>query len=100
MIMGGYAQELDRVQKLIDDKIIDGATVTVELDVAFGEVGGSLDKAISALTADTAVTSRVLVEHGPGGGWPVVEFHGTPGDVLVLLRRYFVNDGDMNEYFS
>lgn len=65
----------------------------IVMDVAFAH-GPELDAYLERLLADTQVTATVLREHGPGGGWPEVEFVG-PRDHLVYVAVYHVGpDGD------
>lgn len=32
--------------------------------------------------------SRVVQKHGPGGGWPVIEFSGTKKKIFALARKH------------
>jgi hypothetical protein len=58
----------------------------IVLDVSFTK-HETADDAISELTRDLPVNSRVLREHGPAGGWPEVEFDGADVDLAEVRRR-------------
>lgn len=60
---------------------------TMQLDVAYAD-GETLPDVLHQLTHGTRVTTRVLLTHGPAGGWPLVEFTGTPISLLAVRQRY------------
>lgn len=64
-------------------------TKTTELDVAYDD---TLEDALATIPADIKVTYRVTVANGPGGGWPVIEFHGTSADLERLVREWYSPD--------
>ncbi len=66
---------------------------SIQLDIAFAfEDGEDREGAVETLLANAGLTGRVtasmLVEFGPGGGWPVYEFAGEQADIDRLLAVY------------
>lgn len=63
--------------------------ITIELDVAY-------DKDISEVgefAQEHGVEYKIIEEHGPGGGWPVVQFTGNKENMKNLVLAYA--DGDI-----
>lgn len=60
---------------------------SIQLDVSFGSTE-TVQDAIREMTEDTEITGRVVIEHGPGGGWPVVEFTGPDDEITRLEANY------------
>lgn len=58
----------------------------LDLDVAHGS--DTLDYVCDELTLGLLVQHSVLIEAGPGGGWPVVRFTGPRNQLEELLNRY------------
>lgn len=67
----------------------DDAVAAMELDVAYGweDETMTLECVLNELVDGTRVTTTVVQEHGPAGGWPVVKFEGTLADLQVVERR-------------
>jgi len=65
----------------------------IVMDVAFAH-GPELDAYLGRLLADTKVTATVLREHGPGGGWPEVEFDGPRDHLFYVTVVHAGPDGD------
>src|SRR5256885_5881429 len=64
----------------------------IRLDVCYGSEE-TVQDAIGHLTAGLdGVTARVVTEHGPAGGWPVVAFAGPAGQLTALRYRYSPQD--------
>lgn len=61
----------------------------IQLDVALDD-GETVHDAIAVLTFGLpCTTGRVITEHGPAGGWPLVEFAGPEPELDTLRQRYF-----------
>ena len=75
----------------------DGNWVGVNMDPATGEYvvqadvvwDGDLHEDIQSYAREFGVKAIVLNESGPGGGWPVVEFRGTPNAIRALLVSHY-----------
>jgi hypothetical protein len=50
------------------------------------------EDAAALLAHMMAVDFKVLVEHGPAGGWPIVRFTGSRTDLELLIHRYNSDD--------
>jgi len=46
------------------------------------------EDAAALLAQMMPVDFKVLTEHGPAGGWPIVRFMGSRTDLEELIRRY------------
>lgn len=65
---------------------------TVELDTVFGEASDeeTIEDTCSKLAAGVAgIRWKVVNLHGPGGGWPIVEWNGTRGQLYHLLLDHY-----------
>jgi hypothetical protein len=60
---------------------------TLELDIAYADAAERDE--VNARFAANNVTFNVLVENGPGGGWPVYEVTGTKDAIMASLPGYF-----------
>lgn len=64
----------------------------VDLDLVLHEdaVGNEErpEDAAALLAQMLLVEYKVLIEHGPAGGWPVVRFTGSRADLENLVKRY------------
>jgi hypothetical protein len=70
-----------------------GPLLRVEVDVAYGS-----DETLAEAMRETcagATLWRTLQEHGPGGGWPLVELVGPPGDVYRTTVNLCDGDEDL-----
>jgi len=64
-----------------------------ELDVCYMDhEGETIEQALAALTAGTAIVATVVLEHGPAGGWPLVRFEGADAELRTMLMRYSGGD--------
>lgn len=73
---------------MADETVIgSGNAGSVDLDVLYG-ADEELEDVLAMMTAGTAVTTRVMEEHGPGGGWPLVNFTGPAEELVIVLGRY------------
>lgn len=52
----------------------------------------SPEDAAALLAQMLPVEFKVLIEHGPASGWPIVRFSGSRTDLETLLRRYGVDN--------
>lgn len=59
----------------------------VDLDVVVNE-GETIEVVCSELATGLLIQHSVLIDAGPGGGWPVVRFTGPRGQLDELLNRY------------
>lgn len=57
----------------------------VELDIYYEE---NLHREVNDLASKHNVGYRVVQWHGPAGGWPVVRFVGSIGDIEGLVADY------------
>jgi hypothetical protein len=48
---------------------------------------------ILAWLAGQHVEAKIIDPHGPGGGWPLVEFTGDRHDLEGVARRYYAPQG-------
>ncbi len=64
----------------------------VDLDVVLHDNPDGSDEspedAAALLCQMIPVDYKVVCEHGPAGGWPVVRFSGSRTDLENLIRRY------------
>ena len=66
--------------------------ISLELDVAYDD---TLEQQLFDLALDLeSITYRVVEPNGPGGGWPVVRFAGSEGDIRSLVARYSPDDDE------
>lgn len=61
----------------------------LELDVAYDD---ALEHTLATIPEDIRVTYRVAMPTGPGGGWPVIAFHGVRSDLERLVREWYSPD--------
>lgn len=76
---------------------------SVTLD--YMNIDETLEEALANASAKFGVSARVLKEHGPGGGCPVVEFSGLTENVYKLLRSkepygYGLDEGEIKEHLG
>lgn len=68
--------------------------ITIQLDTVV-DVNGDGDEhtigmaAWRDVVASYGVTMNVVDEHGPGGGWPVIDYTGSVDNVGALLYEHF-----------
>jgi hypothetical protein len=57
------------------------------------EDGISTFSELKALYAADGIEATLIVESGPGGGWPIVEFKASREKLEEALTKYFDDDG-------
>lgn len=73
--------------------------VRIEMDTCWAEhLGETLASALESLEFSFQVRATVLVEQGPGGGWPIVQYEGLRDHIESLLREAFdYDDAEITE---
>lgn len=66
---------------------------TLVSDLAWDD-SKTAEEAVSEAIAGLEVTAKILKEHGPGGGWPEVEFTGSRPALEKLAIWYTHNSKD------
>ena len=61
---------------------------SIELDWADEDANPDLEASGRRSAATFNLTMEVVVEEGPGGGWPVYRFTGRREDIVALLGNY------------
>lgn len=92
-------RELLRLQKLVDDGVLQSATATREVDVLYDvdewstteEIQRAVTAGAKALAQGLPVDVTVVTLDGPSH-WPLIRFEGKPGDVALVLARYGLED--------
>ncbi len=67
-------------------------THTIELDLVFENNINELYE----LFADTNIEFKILVEDGPGGGWPVCELTSDETTLREWLLENYCDEDDIN----
>lgn len=70
-------------------------TNSLDLDFAYDEDDETLDDAITTFIAPYRgrIVASVVIQHGPGGGWPIVRFDATSRvDLMSLALTYCAGD--------
>lgn len=70
----------------------DGTMVKFEMDVAWNDWEETFADVMARIESRTEVKWAVLEEHGPGGGWPVVEFTVAEAKFRELMAALGVED--------
>jgi hypothetical protein len=52
-----------------------------------------------AALIEKGITPKLLVEHGPGGGWPIYEYVGTREELERMIDDFF-EDEDLKEFIE
>ena len=71
-------------------------THTIEVDLAFENNISELYE----LFADTNIEFKILVEDGPGGGWPVCELTSDETTLREWLLENYCGEDDINFYMG
>ena len=51
--------------------------------------------------AQMGVKTRIVAEHGPGGGWPLIEYVGEKSTLLAVLKENFdVDESAADELYG
>ena len=64
----------------------------IEFDVAWDTCSETLNDVLQEVKRECDADSRVLVERGPAGGWPVVEFVVSEEKLDELITRLGYGD--------
>ena len=70
---------------------------TVQLDTCYNEQTETIDGVIADFSAEFDITGTVVDPHGPGGGWPIVEWTGTKDQLRKLAMAHYGADETMLE---
>lgn len=70
----------------------------IQLDVAVELSNADEVKELNETLAEHNLTYNVLTEHGPGGGWPLIEVEGNREDIEKYLIVYC--GGDKSQAFD
>lgn len=73
---------------------------SIHLDVAYGSEladQGLEDALADMLSVAPDVYVRISQAHGPGGGWPEIEFRGPDSQLRAMLREKYGADGKNGE---
>jgi len=71
-------------------------THTIELDLAFENDINELYE----LFADTNIEFKILVEEGPGGGWPVCELTSDEATLRTWLLENYCDEDEIDYYMG
>ena len=69
---------------------------TVELDTA-GEY--YVDDEFQEFLTDNKIELKVMQEHGPGGGWPVIKYTGTVNALKEMIDAFW-GDSDLWKFIK
>lgn len=69
----------------------------IEFDVAWDEWTETFESAMAEAVAEVGCTWRLITAHGPGGGWPVVEFTVADENLPKLIE--YMGCGDDLEFW-
>lgn len=71
-------------------------TMSIQLDLAFeNDINELYD-----LFANTDIEFKVLIEEGPGGGWPVCELTSDESTLRNWLLENYCDAGDVEFYMG
>ena len=71
-------------------------THTIELDLVFEN---DIDE-LYELFANTNIEFKILVEDGPGGGWPICELTSDETTLREWLLENYCGEDDINFYMG
>ncbi len=71
--------------------------VTIQLDTCYNEQTETIEGVIADFSAELGITGTVVNPHGPGGGWPIVEWKGTKEQLRKLAIVHYGADETMSE---
>lgn len=64
----------------------------ITLDTCFNEhEGETIESVIAQFAAQHGVTGKVVTVNGPAGGWPIVEWTGTRGQITDMVLTHYAN---------
>ena len=93
--------KISDLKRLIHENMRGMEMVSVELDVVTDEEAGPLSEFLAIAKQDYDLSTRVVSEEGPGGGWPVVEISGPSDNVQrFLVAEYGMDSREANEYIE
>jgi hypothetical protein len=75
------------------------AQCKVSVDMAYDTATETPESVLAEISKEFDVIGRVLIEAGPGGGWPEVQLSGSREQVsLALKERWGFDDEDLKDY--
>ncbi len=74
------------------------ATTAIQLDFSYDDPD-TLENLLYEITSRYQLHYRVVTYTGPAGGWPLIEFVGTPEELKLFLVEYTGGDEEEAEWF-
>lgn len=78
-------------------------TIVIEIDTVLEDL--SYDEWATQMRENYGVSTRMLQENGPAGGWPIIEYSGTRDALARVLIEHFAasegegHDGESVEFY-